>query len=1037
MQGKIEIKTKKNSGKDSKIVKIVNATISIIFFFVFLYSFLSLRNLEAEYSFEQFFPKTHPLVIADDLVNKEFRLNNTSDIVLVLERKKSWLDTDSITVLKRYTQSLGKFQEVGEVLSISSLEGSFEWGKNLYVGPIFETVPKRFWNNIAGTNSFIKPHFLSKDGRTTLILLRLKPSEQIDLNVFKARLSTYTNAYFPDIRFEFGGIPAVQADISRLLKGELLHSLILSFIIFSLVLILVFRNLSGMIIPVICILVINTIVLGSMTAMNIKFDVMLSMLPVLISITVISLVIHSLFRFDEKKKTKSSSKRFFMVLDLLEELFIENLLATVATSFGFLMLCSSDVGMIKQFGLTVAVVNIAVWSLTQLLLIPMLTFFPKPLPRKWISNHAYWGMWILRKKKILFPTVALTALVCVGSVVKLNWNSRLFDDLPRENITRQTTEKIDQQFGGLISYEIVIGGRSKVWESPQMLKRLNDFSSQVQKLPSVGSVISAADFFKKNSLKGNRLPSSSQEASETLFMLSMAGNNPLRNFLINDSSKTRVHIRFRDEPYASIKADQVRIHQIAEKLFPKLTIEEGGIASIVHRLNNAISQDLLYGFWQSLAIIGFLLIFIFRSLRWALVATLPNLIPPLFLMGMLAFSQTPVKPSVAIVFSIVIGLAFINTIYLLGRLRRMQRASAAGRLPVKRMLLIEGNACLVATLLVMSGFLVFLFSYFKINQLFGIYMISSIVAAAIGDLVFMPTLLALFPGILQKKVKEQDSNDDTLRIDRQQGDDENDETEEDSTLRMAEIGKIAASVIILLLPFWAYANEEAKTILKKTEKSLLSRDDSGEIKMRIIESDGSSKMRKIQVKRKNGDKHYTLVRIVSPKELKGTALLNVIDKSAEEQWLYLPSSKQVRRVVGNNKEAGILGSELTPQDLDITTLKGATAKVKEQASFNGETVTLIEIGSMTNMTKYSKALAWISNKTYVPLKLEYFDHSGKVLKQVEFKKYGKFGKAYRAQSIVVKNLQNKRSTEITLSKVKTNTGIPDSEFTERALASER
>ena len=82
----------------------------------------------------------------------------------------------------------------------------------------------------------------------------------------------------------------------------------------------------------------------------------------------------------------------------------------------------------------------------------------------------------------------------------------------------------------------------------------------------------------------------------------------------------------------------------------------------------------------------------------------------------------------------------------------------------------------------------------------------------------------------------------------------------------------------------------------------------------------------MQIKRKFGAKHMTLVRMKSPTDLKGTALLNVIEDGEENQWLYLPSTKQVRRIMGNqNKKAGVLGSELTPEDLDITTLKVSKA----------------------------------------------------------------------------------------------------------------
>src|ERR1700733_7778956 len=72
------------------------------------------------------------------------------------------------------------------------------------------------------------------------------------------------------------------------------------------------------------------------------------------------------------------------------------------------------------------------------------------------------------------------------------------------------------------------------------------------------------------------------------------------------------------------------------------------------------------------------------------------------------------------------------------------------RLPVAKTFHLEGNPCLVATLVVMMGFSVFLFSYFELNRTFGACMLVSIVAGILGDLVFLPALLKSAPWLLQK-----------------------------------------------------------------------------------------------------------------------------------------------------------------------------------------------------------------------------------------------------------------------------------------------
>ena len=123
---------------------------------------------------------------------------------------------------------------------------------------------------------------------------------------------------------------------------------------------------------------------------------------------------------------------------------------------------------------------------------------------------------------------------------------------------------------------------------------------------------------------------------------------------------------------------------------------------------------------------------------------------PLIIFAVLALSPLS---GLAIIFSIALGLAFNNTVYVLNRLRAL--TPKTGGLPVTKTFYLEGNPCLVSTLIVMVGFSVFLFSYFQLNQTFGACMLVSISAGLVGDLVFLPALLKACPWLLAEKGKPQ------------------------------------------------------------------------------------------------------------------------------------------------------------------------------------------------------------------------------------------------------------------------------------------
>ena len=121
---------------------------------------------------------------------------------------------------------------------------------------------------------------------------------------------------------------------------------------------------------------------------------------------------------------------------------------------------------------------------------------------------------------------------------------------------------------------------------------------------------------------------------------------------------------------------------------------------------------------------------------------------PIALFGFLGLTGTPIKPVVAMIFSIVLGLAFGNTAYMINRLIAMQKSLGNGFLPSKRAFYLEGNPCMISTLIVASGFSVFLFSDFSINRTFGLYVLISVAAGIVGDIMYLPAFLKWWPGFV-------------------------------------------------------------------------------------------------------------------------------------------------------------------------------------------------------------------------------------------------------------------------------------------------
>jgi uncharacterized protein len=988
--------TRSRDARVSKTVTVFNSCIALLCIVLFSFGLYTSLQTRTEFSMKQFYPADHPLLIQEKKFAKLFKVDQDLSVVILLKTKdkKTWLDQNNYEFLKKLTAGFQKNENLKSVVSLATIQGAQDSGEQLEVGALFENSSLSQRQRSARTHPFVKPYLLSKDEDSTLIVLNLAQSTPQDVALYTESLTKYFRNNSNDYQMSIGGLAVLQADLSQLLKKELFRSIGIGLIVFILGLLAVYKKPTAVVSVLLTLAFVNIVVLGVLALFKIPLNVLLTTLPVLISLGVISLVIHIQGHYN---KTKN-------ILTTYRDLFWENLLAVLISGLGFLFLNTSSSKLIQNYGLIVALSSFGSWFLTHLVYWPLSFVFENTDFRDWLLRPAYWSLWSLRHRKTIIATAFLVFILGGLGATKINWNERVLDDLPEHQNTRQTTEYIDQNFGGTLEMNFVVTQslKGQTWSQAKNVKRLDLALAKIRKIESVGSAVSVNDFYKSiaNQNQKNRLPSSDSDLSEKNFLFSLSSKNPIDGFVSEDKKNLLIKTRFKDVTSDQVSATSKKIMGILRSSFPMAQIGKSGFAEQFHTMNQEISKDLVFNFWYALMAACLILVFIFKSWRLALLACLPNLLPPFALLAWVSFQQVSLKPTVAIIFSIAIGLAFVNTVYVIGRILKLKKQfGGKDYLPLKRALLEEGNSCLVATVLVVLGFVVFLFSYFSVNRLFGQYMILSVFAAIIGDLIFMPSFLQQFKKYFVSVAFIFFLAPDVSR---------------------AEVGPSQAV--------------SAGNILAKVQAALASKDDSATVKMKIIEADGSSKLRELIIKRKfSNNKNQTMVKILKPLDQRGAGFLSILENGEEQQWIYLPSSKQVRRFVSKNKQEGVLGSEVSPQDLDLTTVRSAKATLIKTEKIATINVASIKVNSKNNLTDYAHAVLWINLANFTPIRVEYYDAKGAAQKRVEFLNYSTVNKVQRARKIIIKNLKTKRGTELILSKIKANSGLSDDDFSQRAL----
>jgi hypothetical protein len=228
----------------------------------------------------------------------------------------------------------------------------------------------------------------------------------------------------------------------------------------------------------------------------------------------------------------------------------------------------------------------------------------------------------------------------------------------------------------------------------------------------------------------------------------------------------------------------------------------------------------------------------------------------------------------------------------------------------------------------------------------------------------------------------------------------------------------------------AQANE-AKAVIDKVKERASPPHERVQLKLMLETADGLKKERVLTILRKNEEgSSRALIRLLQPADIKGLSLLSVTEGPDDEQWLYTPSTKQSRRLVGANRKGKFLDSDITYEDLRADTYSEFNNKILSET---GNTIEMESMARQDIESSYGKIHTWISKPEFRVEKVEYYDTKEKLLKRAEFKDYKKIdGKYWRAQLVLVQNLQEKTKTKLIVQKISVKK-IADSEVSLAAM----
>ena len=450
--------------------------------------------------------------------------------------------------------------------------------------------------------------------------------------------------------------------------------------------------------------------------------------------------------------------------------------------------------------------------------------------------------------------------------------------------------------------------------------------------------------------------------------------------------------------------------------------------------------NMITGTIAAIAAIAVILMIALQSFRLGLLSLIPNGLPILATFGAWALIVGEVGFSVATVASISLGIIVDDTVHFLSKYVRARRerggtAADAIRYAFKSV----GVAIVVNTVILSAGFLVLLTSSFKVNADMGLLTALAIVFALILDFLFLPALLLL--------IDRTQSNKETTGVPNMK-----------NTIALPRPATAAGLVILAgmaltLLPSPGSASTGETPVRGDTEAqragfvvaARADRSDRGfgnsevELEMVLRNAAGKESRRTLKITTLEipdesvGDK--SLVVFDNPSDIKGTALLshaNILDP--DDQWLFLPALKRVKRISSANKSGPFVGSEFAFEDFTALELNKYDYTYLREEEVDGLNTDVVERTPRYENSGYTRQVSWVDQDVYQVRKVEFYDRRGDLLKTLTLNDYRDYDGVWRSQRMEMVNHQTLKSTDFIYGDYTFDIGLDDGDFVKGRLA---
>ncbi|MGD9189961.1 MAG: MMPL family transporter [Desulfobacteraceae bacterium] len=555
------------------------------------------------------------------------------------------------------------------------------------------------------------------------------------------------------------GIPLVSEALANYTQQDFLHLTPITMGIIALLLVVLFRNLHCLALPLACVTLSAVWTFGFMALQGVAVSMLTIIVPVLLIAVGTAYCLHICSEYLTQARHAESAQA--AVRATFSHMSFPVTLAVLTTIFGIGSLVTNRITAIKEFA------GFACFGIAALLVI-VLMFFPAvlaviPLPKN-RSNAGSAGLdrWIdrllgrivdlnLHHQKSCLLVIGIIVVICVVGLFFIRVETNPVSFFKANTTVSRNFHQIYQDMSGSFPMHVVMSGPTEdYFEDPSNVAELVRLQTFLMSLDDVDKTISFADYLMLVNYTYNRFDPAHYVLPEDPYEMRMLinnfkillGNDLLRTFMSSDMRQANIlmltHIASSRQ---FLETKQAILDHVSVDLDSEAIWEVTGLGVVTAASSHLLTMGQVKSLAVSLVLIHLVMVLLFLSVKVGLIAVIPNLFPIVVNFGIMGLFGIPLSVATSLIASIAIGLAVDDTIHYLVRYNSEFKKDLDKDRAMRSTLMAVGRPIIFTSLTIGIGFSVLLFSHFQPTAIFGLLMMITMVCALVGDLILLPTLM--------------------------------------------------------------------------------------------------------------------------------------------------------------------------------------------------------------------------------------------------------------------------------------------------------